>query len=316
MPSDAVIKARQSGYRYKVRATTAPPIKLTPRDYQILEAVHKYRVLHRAQICDLFFEGVNDEGGSARRRLSLLYQQGYLERIPRFISPPSNNPGPAYRLAQRGAVILAEQRNVPHVTFNYWGKSEDRDSHRTNIGHAHLEHNLMLTDIRMEFERQAKAANCQIETWLDYFDLRASWKTERVTIRLSQDSPEEDLAIAPDGYFVLLTEKGRGHFFLEADRGTETIDRQWKRKIMSYKEYLRSGKFHHHYQATPGAGFRVLTVASSGRRSDNLQLAAERFGTSALASMFLFVGLDEFVDGGLDGRIWRRGGSSEMQSLL
>jgi hypothetical protein len=32
--------------------------------------------------------------------------------------------------------------------------------------------------------------------------------------------------------------------------------------------------------------------------------------------MFLFVGLDEFVDGGLDGRIWRRGGSSEMQSLL
>jgi hypothetical protein len=267
-------------------------------------------VLHRAQIGDLFFDGLNDEGGSARRRLSQLYDHGYLERIPRFVSPPNNNPGPAYRLAQRGAVELAERLNVTHQNFNYWGKSEDRDSHRSKVGHAHLEHNLLLADFRMALERQATAAGCQIATWLDYFDLLPTWKTERVRVRISANTPEEDLAIAPDGYFVLVTEKGRGHFFLEVDRGTETIDRQWKRKILSYKEYLVSGKFHARYQAPTTVGFRVLTLAPTMLRAKNLQRAAERFGSPDAAHTFLFAPIGDFLGASVSAPIWLRGGST------
>ena len=61
---------------------------------------------------------------------------------------------------------------------------------------------------------------------------------------------------------MLKTEKGRGHFFLEFDRGTETIGKQWKRKVLAYQAYLRSGKFHQRYRADNQTGFRILTIAS------------------------------------------------------
>ena len=291
-------------------------MQLTQRDVAILEAVQRYRVLHRGQISEMFFAGVDDEGGSARRRLGLLYQHGYLERIPRYISPPMNNPGPAYRLAARGAAVLAQRSNIHVSRFNYWGRGEDADSHVTQVGHSYLEHALLLTDIRKAFEQQARAAGCRIETWLDYLELQKTWKTERVWIQLSPHAPRENLAIAPDGYFVLSTPKGRGHFFLEADRGTETIERQWKRKILAYAEYLRSGKFNLRYRVRTGIGFRVLTLTPTGLRATNLQHAAERFSTRETARAFLFAAIDPFKTSTLSSPIWLRGGATAAQALV
>ena len=76
--------------------------------------------------------------------------------------------------------MLAEHAGVPLAEFNYWGKSEDKDSHIGKIGHAYLEHNLVLVDIRLWFEQQVAQAGCSIENWLDYFDLcgKASSVTE------------------------------------------------------------------------------------------------------------------------------------------
>ena len=316
MCSPAARESRHRNYRYKVRATRARPILLTPRDLRILAAVHRYRVLHRGQVAWLFFAGVDDEGSSARRRLNLLYQHGYLERIPRFVSPPNNNPGPAYRLAQRGAVELALRQGMPHSNFNYWGKSEDRDSHRSRIGHAHLEHSLLLADIRMTFERQAEAAGAQIVTWADHFDLIPSWKSERVTVPVSANGVEENLAVAPDGYFVLQTQKGKGHFFLEADRGTETIGQQWKRKILAYQAYLTSGKFHQRYHVNEHTGFRVLTITLSAARAVNLHQAANTFASPESAGLFLFTSWPEARDAILTDAWWWRGGVSGRQALL
>jgi hypothetical protein len=282
----------------------------------LIQAIYKYRVLHRAQIEVLFFAGVHDEGSSARRRLNLLYQHGYLERIPRFVSPPENNPGPAYRLAQRGAVLLSERAGKPLSDFNYWGKSEDRDSHIGKVGHAYLEHNLVLSDIRIWFEKQATENGCSIEKWLDYFDLRAYWKTERVTIALTPQAPIEDIAIAPDGYFVIQTQAGRGHFFLEFDRGTETIGKQWKRKVLAYKEYLRCGKFHQRYGADAKTGFRVLAITPSMKRAENLHNAAQKYGSPQLSSIFMFTGWPELQHESMTDTLWLRGGTSDKQSIV
>jgi hypothetical protein len=316
MASAAVIDARAHHYRYKWRATQAPPIQLTERDIAILEAIQRYRVLHRGQISELFFAGVNDEGGSARKRLGLLYQHGYLERIPRFISPPTNNPGPAYRLAKRGAVVLAQRNKVPATQINYWGKGEDTDSHVTKVGHNYLEHALLLADIRQRLEQWAQAAGCQIEQWVDYLELQKSWKTERVWIRPSPNGGRENVAVAPDGYFVLVTHQGRGHFFLEADRGTETLDRVWKRKLLAYTEYMTSGKFHQRYQVDRVTGFRVLAIVPSQQRALNLKRAAEKLVPVHAVSIFLFTCLDRFNVSSLSDPIWLRGGSTAAQALL
>jgi len=316
MSTLAFAHARQHQYRYKVRATRAPGMQLTERDIAILKAIHRYRVLHRGQISEMFWQTATDEGGSARRRLGLLYQHGYLERIPRYINPPMNNPGPAYRLAARGAAVLAEQAGEQGSSLHYWGKADDETSHVTTLGHSYLEHALLLADIRKEFERKVNDAGCTIETWLDDLDLRKLWKTERVWIQLTPNAPRENLAIAPDGYFVLSTPRGRGHFFLEADRGTETINKQWKRKMLSYAQYLVSGKFHQRYHAAKSVGFRVLAVIPTEARAKNLHQAAESYVQPRTVSIFLFTTNDLFRRSSLFSPIWWRGGVETPQALL
>ena len=226
------------------------------------------------------------------------------------------NPGPAYRLAARGALHLAQERNLSLAQFNYWGKAEDKDGRVTKLGHSYLEHNLLLADIRMAFEHKVAAVDAAIPTWLDYHDLRQSWKTERVLIRLTANAPEERIAVAPEGYFVLQTEQGRGHFFLEADRGTETVEKQWRRKILAYKEYLQSGQFHKHYNVPSTAGFRVLSLVPSVNRAKNLQRAVERNGSPEATGAFLFAPTPQFLTSTLSDPIWLRAGLTTAQGLL
>jgi Replication-relaxation len=314
MPSTATIEARLKGYSSKWRSTRARPMQFTERDIQILSAVYRFRVLHRQQIGELFFMDASREGASARRRLNLLYQNGYIERIPRFPKPPMMNPGPAYRLAARGATILAEHEGVKFQDFNYWGKNEDKHHHLTKLSHSHLEHGLLLSEIRIVFERLCADKRYEIVTWLDDFDLRPSWKTERVNIALPNRL--EEVAIAPDGYFVLATEKGRGHFFIEVDRGTETIGRGWQRKILAYKAYLRSGLFHQTYGVDPRAGFRVLVFAPAAIRAKNLHTASQRYGSPETASVFLMTETPRFLTSALDAAIWLRDGFTGAQALL
>lgn len=277
----------------------AAPIQLTDRDAEILSAVHRYRVLHRQHIRDQFFHGQSEEGGSARRRLLQLYEHGYLERLPRFGVPPMNNPGPAYRLAARGAALLAECEGVPYAEFNYWGKTEDQDSRAGIVGHAHLEHNLLLASVRMHFETEAPRAGVRIHSWLDSFDLRMSWKTERVRIEVLPGRFEE-APITPDAYLALDTPKGRGHFFIELDRGSETISRHWRRKALAYQAYLTSGKFHARYGVDPTARFRLLAMAPADVRERNIAAVSEAAGLCVWTTT-----TSRLLRSKLNARIWR-----------
>ena len=289
MPAAATIDARLNGYPFKWRATRARPIQLTDRDVEILGAIHRYRVLHRQHICDLFFFGHSEEGSSARRRLAQLYEHGYLERIPRFAVQPMANPGPAYRLAARGASLLAECEGIPYAEFNYWGKTEDKFNRIGVVGHSHLEHNLLLASGRMHFEAEAPKANAKILLWLDSFDLRPSWETQRVKIE-PVPGRTEFVPVTPDAYVTIGTAKGRGHFFLELDRGTEVISRHWRRKILTYSAYLNSGKFHEHYGVDGSVGFRVLVLTPSKQRSQNIAAAA-----ADRSSMFMLTETNLFL---------------------
>jgi hypothetical protein len=179
-----------------------------------------------------------------------------------------------------------------------------------------LEHNLTLSDIRLHLEQAANVAGVGIETWLDYVDLRASWKTERVMIQLGSGHQAENVAIAPDGYVVLTTGQGRGHFFLEFDRGTETIGRQWKRKVLAYKAYLTSGRFHARYGVPAHVGFRVLTVVPSLGRARSLLRAAQQFGPPEVENIFMFADLTAVLKSDLTTPIWLRPGVASAQALV
>src|SRR4051812_14111288 len=70
-------------YRRKrfVRDSRQPPeMRLTPRDVQVLRAVHAFRLLTTAQIGRLLFSPTTTS--ICARRLRLLFHHGYLARFP------------------------------------------------------------------------------------------------------------------------------------------------------------------------------------------------------------------------------------------
>jgi hypothetical protein len=296
------------------------PFQITARDVQVLSAVHRYRMLDRTQIERLFYvpeHGQMTNSAHAIRRLKWLYEAGFLERVRRQGWWGKPNPGPAYRLANRGADLLAQQIGIESDAFMYWGKSDDRDYHPTRVSSTHVDHTLQMAEVRMTFERAAEASGCTLTTWLDHYDLMPTWKTERVWIVPNHRTEGIDVAVTPDAYFVLDTAQGRGHFFLELDRGTETIYRAWQQKVLAYKEYWRGGKFRQRYGVgDPNAAFRVLVITPTQKRAANIKVAAEQYGLPEATGLFLTAGIGSIDDRCLTNSIWGRGGVVESQALL
>jgi Replication-relaxation len=75
--------------------------------------------------------------------------------------------------------------------------------------------------------------------------------------------------VAPDGFFTSQDAQGRTHYFVEADRGTMTLKR-FTQKLLAYAAHWRAKR---HTEKFKIKHFRVLTVASSAVRCENLMRA-------------------------------------------
>ena len=305
----------------KRRTINAPTFQMTPRDIALVEAVHRYRLLERRQVEDLFFSptpGRHTNTNRSRERLRLLYQHGYLERIHRFTHPAEGSQGPVYRLGVNGAKLLAEQAGVPVGQFHYWGRGDDKDARQTRVQPLFLEHGLALADLRIAIEQSAKRNGCWLEMWLDDVELRHPDYGDAVTVYSLPDGKSERVPITPDSYFVLATPRGRGCFFVEIDRSTETVQKTWRRKILGYKQYILSGQFHKRYGVPwPHTPLRVLTTTLSIARARNLKAAAERYGPPEATQPFLFAPAQQIMEGDvLTTVLWLRAGSTDLCRLL
>jgi len=302
------------GVPKKQRSASAPPFQLTEREREVLRAVHRFRVLDRQQIQSLFFPNLS----KACTRLRLLYQHGFLERLYRLSYLSHMRRGPVYRLGARGARALADETAMTLTHFDYWGKGDDRDGHQTEVGPVYLEHLVMLADIRIAIERAAARAGCTISLWRDEWDIRRAKRGDPVRFEPGPGKGKITVTVIPDGYFVLATLAGQtGHFFLEADRGTESITEKWRRKISGYKAFFSSGVFHERYGiGQRDTAFRVLAVTPSLARAQSITVAAERYGLPELARLFLAAPISEVVHDPLSAPIWLRGGTTELQGLL
>jgi hypothetical protein len=304
----------------KRRTRRAPPFQLTERDTAIIEAVHHYRMLERRQVEELFFlstDGQHTNTSYARKRLRRLYLQGYLERILRPIDPSAGSRGPVYRLGPTGARLLAQQVGVPVGQFHYWGRGDDKDSRRTQVQPLFLEHGLALADVRIAIEQASMKNGVGIEVWRDDVELRHARDWDSVTVT-SEDRRQERIPINPDGHFILSAANGRGQFFLEMDRSTETIQKTWRRKILGYKQYVLNRHFQQRYGGDrTQTALRILVVTLSVQRTMNLKAAAEKYGQPEASPLFLFAPVGVLVtEDPLTFPIWLRAGYTGVHALL
>jgi hypothetical protein len=235
-------------------------MRLTPRDMEMIKAVHDYRVLRGDQLQALFFGSQS----TASYRLSRLYQHGFLDRhfLP-TLGGPASSPT-LYTVGKQGIQVLRE-------VFEYAPEELKRRPSNKEFTAHWLEHLTKINDVRVAVTLAAQRHGYALETWLDDTALKATY--DYVTIKTSR-SGSRKVSLIPDGYFVLQVPRGRTCFFLELDRGTMT-NSQFKTKILAYQAYTTSGQYQHRYGTT---SLRVLTVAPGPKRLANLKRVTEDAG--------------------------------------
>lgn len=262
---------------------------LTPRDREILRQVHAHRMLTLVQIERLLFQPEHGQDhftktSKARLRLKLLYQHGYLDRIPMPVGPGMWAWQPVYRLTRKGAEIVAADLNVPVGELEYWGRGDDKKQRHSHVSQLFLQHALQINDLRIAVSLACEQGGFRVEKWLDDSQLKSLEMKEYVAV--TEGGHNRKVAVIPDAYFLLHLGDRRAHFFLELDRATMSNPR-WSTRVRAYLTYVRSGKYRERYQTT---SLRILTATTTEQRLMNLKETTRKAGGGQL---FWFTTIDQ-----------------------
>ena len=293
------------------RDATAQTLGFTKRDRILLYALYRYPLLTTHQLATL-------HPGSAQKtrwRLRELFDAGYVHRYntKTDLTIPGSEPI-VYALTDRGATWLsAHCPDIERLKVRY----NENNARRTL---ASIPHGLMVADLLLRFELA-----CTYQPEAAAFLAQAALLARLPEARRRRRTPTQwnclvahqgqTLTVGnhPDQVFGLINRarpEGRNtlYFFLEADRGTETVQpvsghlgkaTLYRKLLAYYHTHLRKA-----HQAAFGdwmRNFRVLFVVdSAGRgrggqtRLENLLETARAATDNHLPDLFLFTTYDAF----------------------
>jgi len=223
-----------------------PNLQLTDRDLQILASVYDYRFLDTRQILALH----GGEQRSLQLRLQQLFHAGYLDR-PReqltFFRPTKYM---IYGLGNKGAEVLAEELKIERKKIDWTTKNQE-------VKQRYLFHTWMLAQFRVTLTLALRhQPTTQLQRWQQGRRLKDFVSTGG-----------ERQVVFPDAFFTVEDQGELLHFFVEMDRSTMTLQR-FLEKMRAYWQYWKSQGYQRKYGIE---AFRVLTVAKSRERAENLR---------------------------------------------
>lgn len=247
-PSSSIRSARLPRYQ---RAKSPPNFRVTDRDLRVLQHLYDLRLLSREQIQRLEFTPAGDS--SCKRRLTLLYHHGYIDRRYAAINAPFGSARSAYCLDRVGIAALAVHlaKDVRDLDWRH------DDMKRDALFLAHL---LDTNDVYVSLRHA-----CSGPAALSWLSERALRKVlTGVKLPRGSRSSEGDLVPIPDAYATLtLTPDQTYTFAIELDRGT-VEEKRIRQKMIAYGEWVSSGAFVAHL---PGPSPRVLFIVAAGVNS-------------------------------------------------
>ncbi|MET9244913.1 replication-relaxation family protein [Nonomuraea sp. NPDC003709] len=190
-------------------ALTALAARLTERDYQILDYLHRHRVLTTHQLQRIFF-GIPQ---ATRKRMTTLF---HLNAITRFRPWAGYGAGSApihWALGKAGAAALAAHHGMSIKELGY-------DPDVTIAVSSRLAHQVGVNDFFSRLQHHARHTSST--------HLRAWWSEKQCAKQWG------DLA-RPDAYGCWHESGHEIDFFLEHDTGTETLQRVAD-KLHSYRD--------------------------------------------------------------------------------
>lgn len=227
----------------------------------ILSDLARYRLLTTSQIETLRASDAEPQLRfpsrlTLTRRLKLMFHHGQVQRIARPLAQGSLEP--IYVLDSLGVKALQRHRGQEVKAKTSLPKS------------VALEHLLGINQFRLSLE-----VACQ-STIYGNEDKRvelAQWQNgdavKFMVPMAAKGERTQAVRLIPDGFFALRSCGQWLFYFLEADRGTESLS-VLLAKCRAYYAYWQSGGFGHDFSLSPQVGFRVLFVLHSARRLETM----------------------------------------------
>jgi hypothetical protein len=270
------------------------PIPPTPRDRAILRDVLRHGQMTRAQIQRLHFrreDGALASFQAACRRLRLLTERGYLARIR---LPAAEGSGPfVYQPGPDARWALGDESGDP------------RPPRRRRVRTAPaLAHRLEIVDLYTALREGLEHDGGEIAQWLGESEARFQG-----TVRGRR------VVVAPDAYCLWVWHREESAFFLEWDRGTESLTRLAD-KLERYDLYYAQELYEDHL-GIEGLRPRLLFVVPDAERDRRLRtwLARRlRERTHPHLPTVLLGRREPVLDDPL-GRVWWAAGTQELQRL-
>ena len=246
-----------------VRAIVADPLQLQPRDIELLRSVGNFRFLNTPQILALHKGGTRN----LLRRLTSLFQHGYLDRPKSQTSAKLSSAHMVYALGRKGAELLSKDADEREGMYR-----RVREAERTLPIIAHAQ---MISQFRICLTLATQESEIKIVRWSQGQDLK----------ELLRKASGENPSLVPDAFFTILHNGDEINFFLEADRGTMDRER-FVNKLKIYWSWKSNDRLKEKLRLSR---FRILTITPSKGRNDSLRSAGKSGDPRGDGSlMFLF----------------------------
>ena len=286
--------------RYR-RASHPPRMQITARDIRVVRAVYEMRFMTREQVQELEFSP--STASFCKRRLTLLYHHGFLDRkfIPAVGSFGSTRA--IYCLDRKGAELIAHELAVPPVRLDWRPKLSDRELY-------FLQHTLGINDFRI----CAMLCAHQSGFALDWTDERTLRRREMRDYVADPKAKGQNLTVVPDGYFTLTSEGSAPAFALELDRAT-VEEKPFKTKVRAYGEWKQTGAYRQRFGTD---SLRVLFVIASTKRDPyRLQRVKRWCESEGGRSLFWFAASGDITkDTIFSEPVWNVAGRDAQHTLL
>jgi protein involved in plasmid replication-relaxation len=247
--------------------------KITERDIQVILDVYKYRYLSASQIENLHFPSKR----TAWRRLQTLTELGFLKA---FTVPTIGER--LYYLDKKGAEIIAIELHVDIEWHRHTREPKD---------YYFLKHFMAINDFQILL---VKACQMSAITLLGFIPEYIGEKTKEGYVKKYLRDKIGEYSHTPDAAFALEKDGKPALFFLEIDRGIETVSDPEKGFLKCAVFYLHywTDKAWHRYDTDfkrEFSTFRMLVVTTSQDRLSHMREAVTRFSfPSEIAKRFLW----------------------------
>jgi hypothetical protein len=246
---------------------------LTVDDITIFKLIYEYRLLRLEHLHVL--TGRSEK--RLHRRIFKLLGNGFLTVIK---LPQQKH---IYGLGRKALPVLVEQGSADADLLTQRLRTHE-------LKELFLKHEMMIVDLHVILAIAVKGIGTQLRP-VDWREGRGL--NDWVTIITHHGAVR--LPIRPDAFFTLEDSRrpaaaNRAHFFLEADRSTETQSR-FTEKILAYWHYLEQGL---HAKKFGIKNFRVLTVTITHERAGGLCVLAASVLPEGARKYFLFISLKHF----------------------